>query len=91
MDYFSLNYFSSVDCFSLMSILKKMTLLDVYALLTVKLFNRQASNRSSPPEVFFGKDVLKICSKFTREHPCRSAISYENNSGGLLLKEDYPN
>ena len=31
--------------------------------------------RSSHPEVFLGKDVLEICSKFTGEHPCRSAIS----------------
>ena len=31
--------------------------------------------RSSHPEVFFRKGVLKICSKFTGEHPCRSAIS----------------
>ena len=31
--------------------------------------------RSSRPEVFLGKDVLKICSKFTGEHPCRSVIS----------------
>ena len=31
--------------------------------------------KSSPPEVFPGKGVLKIRSKFTREHPCRSAIS----------------
>ena len=30
--------------------------------------------RSSHPEVFLGKVVLKICSKFTGEHPCRSAI-----------------
>ena len=34
-----------------------------------------ASNRSSHPEVFLGKGVLKICSKFTGEHPCQSAIS----------------
>ena len=34
-----------------------------------------ANCRSSPPEVFLGKDVLKICSKFTGEHPCRSVIS----------------
>ena len=32
-------------------------------------------NRSCPPEVFLGKDVLKNCSKFTREHLCRSLIS----------------
>ena len=25
--------------------------------------------------MFLGKAVLKICSKFTREHPCRSVIS----------------
>ena len=31
--------------------------------------------RSSFPEVFLGKGVLKICSKFTGKHPCRSVIS----------------
>ena len=31
--------------------------------------------RSSHPEVFLRKAVLKICSKFTGEHPCWSAIS----------------
>ena len=31
--------------------------------------------RSSSSEVFLGKGVLKICSKFTGEHPCWSAIS----------------
>ena len=31
--------------------------------------------RSSRPEVFLGKGVLKICSKLIREHPCRSVIS----------------
>ena len=31
--------------------------------------------RSSRPEVFLGKGVLKICSKFTGEHPCRNVIS----------------
>ena len=29
----------------------------------------------SPTEVFLGKGVLKICSKFTTEHPCGSALS----------------
>ena len=32
-------------------------------------------NRSSRPEVFLRKGVLKLCSKFTGERPCRSAIS----------------
>ena len=31
--------------------------------------------RSSPSEVFLGKGVLKICSKLTGEHPCRSTTS----------------
>ena len=31
--------------------------------------------RSSPSEVFLGKVVPKICSKFRWEHPCRNAIS----------------
>ena len=34
-----------------------------------------ANIRSSRPEVFLGKGVLKICRKFTGEHPCRSVIS----------------
>ena len=31
--------------------------------------------RSSLSGVFLEKSVLKVCSKFTGEHPCRSAIS----------------
>ena len=31
--------------------------------------------RSSHPKVFLGKGVLKICSKFTGEHPSQSATS----------------
>ena len=31
--------------------------------------------RSSPSEVFLGKGVLEIFSKFTGEHPCQSVIS----------------
>ena len=36
--------------------------------------------RSSYPEVFLRKGVLKICSKFTGEHPYRSAISIKLQS-----------
>ena len=32
-------------------------------------------DRSSRPEVFLGKGVLKICIRFRGEHPCRSVIS----------------
>ena len=38
------------------------------------------SCRSSHPELFLGKGVLKICSKFKGEHPCRSAISIKLQS-----------
>ena len=31
--------------------------------------------RSSHPEMFLGKAVLKLCSKFTGKHPCWSVIS----------------
>ena len=31
--------------------------------------------RHSPPDVFLGKGILKICNNFTRGHPCRSVIS----------------
>ena len=51
--------------------------------------------RSSHSEVFLEKGVLKICSKFTGEDPCRSAISIKllcrtpslkNISKGLFLQ-----
>ena len=39
------------------------------------IYQIDVTYRSSHPEVFLGKGVLKICDKFTGEHPCRSAIS----------------
>ena len=36
--------------------------------------------RSSRPEVFLRKGVLKICCKFTGVHPCRSVISIKLQS-----------
>ena len=41
--------------------------------------------RSSLLEVFLGKDVLKICSKFTREHLCRSVISIKLQSNFIEI------
>ena len=35
---------------------------------------------SSRPKVFLRKSVLKICSKFTGEHPCQIAISIKLQS-----------
>ena len=42
-------------------------------------------NRNSCPEVFIKKGVLKICSKFTGEHPCRSAISIKLQSNFIEI------
>ena len=33
--------------------------------------------RNSHAEMFLGRDILKICSKFTGEHPCRSAVALQ--------------
>ena len=41
---------------------------------TFGFFSPFLTIRTSCPEVFLGKAVLKICSKFTGEHPCRSVI-----------------
>ena len=45
--------------------------------------------RNSHPRVFLVKGVLKICSKFTGEHPCRSAISIKFICKATLLKSDF--
>ena len=42
---------------------------------TVHLPHINCIYRSSHPEAFLEKGVLKTCSKFTGEHPCRSLIS----------------
>ena len=47
--------------------------------------------RSSRTKVFLGKDVLKICSKFTGEHPWRSVISIklQSNFIEIALRHGY--
>ena len=42
-------------------------------------------NRSSHQKVFLGKGVLKICSKFTAEHPCQSVISIKLQSNFIEI------
>ena len=44
--------------------------------------------RSSCPEMFLGKDALKICSKFTGEHSCGSVVSTKLlcNFGKMILR-----
>ena len=48
-------------------------------------------NISSPPELFLGKVVLKIFSKFTGEHLCRSSISIKllSNFIEITLRHGY--
>ena len=48
-----------------------------------------SNNRRCPPKVFPGKGVLKICSKFTGELPCRSVISIKFICKATLLKSDF--
>ena len=48
--------------------------LEIKRWLLGNLWNKK-TYRNRPPKVFLGKGVLKLCSKFTREHPCRSVIS----------------
>ena len=42
--------------------------------------DRRAELINSSLEVFLGKGVLKICSKFIRKHPCRNVISIKLQS-----------
>ena len=48
--------------------------------------------RSSHPDVFLRKRVLKIWSKFTGEHPCQSVISikFQSNFIEIRLRHGYP-
>ena len=47
--------------------------------------------RNIPPEVFSGKGVLKICTKFTEEHPCRCMISLNSFTNLSLIRYPYIN
>ena len=45
----------------------------------------QHYNISSRTEVFLEKGILKICSKFTREHPCRRMISIKSQNNFIEI------
>ena len=47
------------------------------------LFSQNTSG--SPPKVFLAKGVLRICSKFTGEHPCRDAIPIKLQSSFIQI------
>ena len=58
-------FFKKLDLIAILH-LKPNALLSITVTITV---------RSNPPEVFLGKGVVKICSKFTRDHPCWSMMA----------------
>ena len=47
--------------------------------------NHNDDKRASLPEVFWRKGVLKICSKFTGEQACRSAVSIKLRSNFIEM------
>ena len=51
----------------------------------ITVFGSHSTNRSSRPGVFLRKGVLKVCSKFTIEHSCRSAISIKLQSNFIEI------
>ena len=54
-------------------------------LLAINYFRKKAPSRSSSPEVFLEKGVLKIYCKFTGEHLCRDAISIKLQSNFIEI------
>ena len=57
----------------------------LFALSCLYLFTLTYLYRNSHPEVFLRKGVIKICSKFTGEHPCRSVISIKLHSNFIEI------
>ena len=58
------------------------TLVDILVCYKIHLLNELMFNRPETglSEVFLDKGVLKICWKFTGEHPCRTVISIKLQS-----------
>ena len=51
-----------------------LSMCDYISVLVISIFLGVKMIRSSRPKLFLKKDVLKISSKFTGEHPCQNAI-----------------
>ena len=68
------NWFNTRRCFD--QIIWRETIHKIFMVGVV----RRHIETTSRPEVFWRKVVLKICSKFTGEHPCRSVISVKLQS-----------
>ena len=52
-------------------------------------FNANTPITSRPPEVFLGKEILKICSKFTGEHTCWKVSRAVSDLSNRNLKADF--
>ena len=65
--------------------LKPVSLRVLVFLAESELVNDNCIARSSPPQAFLQKVVLKICSKFTGEQPCRSVISIKLQSNFIEI------
>ena len=59
-----------------------------FQIIQTMIYNRI---RSSPPEVFLGNVNLKICSKFTGEHPSRSVILIDCTEIALRYRSSLSN
>ena len=62
--------------FALLIVFAKLSILDVCGDPGYTFGNSETwTNRISQIDVFLGKGVLQICSKFTGKHPCQNVIS----------------
>ena len=59
----------------LLILITKMTLAAIILMRITLMGKQKQLSRGTSPEGFLYKGVLKICSKFTGEHPCPSVIS----------------
>ena len=87
VDLFWTNIFLIIDMFKklYLKIFNKYNLIFQYFIYETLIFAfdticKRRRSRSSPPKVLLGKGFLKICSKFTGEHPCQSTISIKLQS-----------
>ena len=78
--HFQPGFFTHITCFMKAFMLKR---------LIKRLSCLKCLFRSSPPELFYGKDILKICSRFTGQHRWRSVISIKLQSNFIEITLRY--
>ena len=79
-----------LECFCLLKGLSRQLLVFKFQEVSQNFFKNfeTAILRSNHPEVFLEKGVLRICIKFTGEHPCRSvtSVKLQNNFIEITLR-----